>query len=89
MSKGTVLTIVFLAFIAYLSFNLIWTGNKYECEICIVYKDREVCQKVKGMTKEETIMTGISTACGGAASGMTESIECQAQEPTRLQCREL
>lgn len=89
MKKGAYLTIGFLIFIGYLSFTLIWTGNKYQCEICILYKDIEVCQEIKGMSKEDTIMTGISTACAGAANGMTESIECQATPPTKLECREI
>ncbi len=89
MTKGSLLTIGFLIFIGYFSFTLLWTGNKYECEVCIEYKDTAVCQKVKGMDKEDTIMTGISTACGGAATGMTESIECQARKPTKLECRDL
>ncbi len=89
MNKGAFLTIGFLLFVSYLSFTLIWTGNKWQCHVCIVYKDKEVCQEIKGMEKEETMMVGISTACGGAANGMTESIECQAQPPTKMQCKEL
>lgn len=89
MSKSTLLTIGFLFFISYLSFSLIWTGNKYECHVCIVYKDREVCQAVKGVQKEETMMAAVSTACGGAANGMTENIECQAKKPKTMQCEEL
>ncbi len=89
MKKGTYLTVGFLIFIGYLSFTLIWTGSKYQCNICIVYKDLEVCQEIKGITREETIMTGISTACAGAANGMTESIECQALPPSKLECKEI
>ena len=89
MSKGSLLTIGFLAFIAYASFTLIWTGSTYQCDICIKYKGKEVCQTVKGMEKQDTVMTGISTACGGAAMGMTESIECQNTPPTKMECKEI
>ncbi len=89
MSKGTLLTIGFLLFVSYLSFSLIWTGNKFQCEVCIVYKDREVCQTVKGMEKQETMMTAISTACAGAANGRTESMECGMMQPTKVVCKEL
>lgn len=89
MSKGALLTIGFLLFVSYLSFSLIWTGNKYECHACIVFKDREVCQTVAGVQKEETMMVAITTACGGAANGMTENIACQAQKPKSMQCKDL
>ena len=49
MNKGTIITLVFLAFVASISIDLLWTGNKYECEVCIKYKDQIVCQKVTGM----------------------------------------
>ncbi len=89
MSKGAWLTIGFLLFVSYLSFTLIWTGNKYQCDVCIVFKDKKVCQSVKGMDKQDTMMTAISTACAGAANGMTESLACQAIPPTKMQCKEL
>jgi hypothetical protein len=89
MNKGALLTIGFLVFVSYLSFTLIWTGNKFQCHVCIVYKDREVCQTVKGMEKQETMMTAVSTACAGAANGMTESLACQAKTPTKMECKTL
>ena len=89
MNKGTLLTIGFLIFVSYLSFTLIWTGNKFQCHACIVFKDREVCQTVKGMDKQETMMAAVSTACAGAANGMTESIACQAKPATKMECKTL
>ena len=89
MNKGTIITLVFLAFVASVSIDLLWTGNKYQCEICIKYKDQIVCQKVKGMAKEATIMPGMSTACAKVANGMTESRECQAQPLDKMECKEI
>lgn len=89
MKKGTVLTIVFLGAIAYLSITMIWTGSKYHCEVCITYNDIEVCQTVEGMEKDNAIQTAISTACAGAANGRTESMECGATPPTKVVCTEL
>ena len=89
MNKGTIITLVFLAFVASISIDLLWTGNKYVCEVCIKYKDQIVCQKVTGMAKEDTIMTGISTACAKVANGMTRSIECQAQPLEKMECKEI
>ena len=41
------------------------------------------------MAKEDTIMTGISTACAKVSNGMTESIECQAQPLEKMECKEI
>ncbi len=89
MSKGTILSVVFFAVIAYLSISMIWTGSKYECEVCINYNGFDVCQTVEGMEKQGTIENGISTACAGAANGRTESMECGATPPTKVMCKEL
>ena len=89
MNKGVLITIGFLLLVASISFDLLWTGNKYQCEICIKYKDQIACQKVKGMEKQDTIMTGISTACGAVANGMTESNECQAQPLEKMVCKDI
>lgn len=89
MSKGAIITLVFFAFVATISIDLLWTGNKYQCEVCIKYKDQIVCQEVKGMAKNGTIDTGKSTACAKVANGMTESLECQAQPFEKLECKEI
>ncbi|PIQ96208.1 MAG: hypothetical protein COV67_10850 [Nitrospinae bacterium CG11_big_fil_rev_8_21_14_0_20_56_8] len=89
MKKGTILTLVFLVFIGGLSFALITTGSNYECEVCMQYNDREECQKVEGVDQDETVMVGKSTACGGLANGMTQTIECQNTPPVKVVCKKL
>ena len=89
MKKGTVLTIVFLGVVGYLSVSMIWTGSKHQCNVCITYNGIEVCQDVEGMDKNDVIQNGVSTACAGAANGRTESMECGATPPTKVVCKEL
>ena len=89
MKKGTVLTIVFLGVIGYLSVSMIWTGSKHQCNVCITYNGIEVCQDVEGMDKNDVIQNGVSTACAGAANGRTESMECGMTPPTKVVCKEL
>ena len=86
--KGLFITAGFLLFVAYSTYLLL-SGSKYQCEVCILYNDTEVCQKVEGMDENETVMQGISTACGGAASGRAQNIECGNTPPKSVQCREL
>ena len=89
MKKGTVLTIVFLGVVGYLSVSLIWTGSKHQCNVCITYNGIEVCQDVEGMDKNDVIQNGVSTACAGAANGRTESMECGMTPPTKVVCKDL
>jgi len=89
MSKGSVISIVFLVFIGYLSFMMIWTGSKFECEVCVEYKGARSCQEVEGMAKEDTIMTGMSTACAAVTNGRTESIDCSMTQPVKIQCKNI
>ena len=44
MKKGTVLTMGFLGGIGDLSVSMIWTGSKYQCNVCITYNGIEVGQ---------------------------------------------
>jgi len=81
LSKGTIATLIFLGLIVYISWTMILTGAKYECEVCVKYNGKDQCQIVQGMEKEDTIMQGISTACGGVATGMTQSMDCQRTPP--------
>ena len=89
MKKSAIVTIVFLGFIAYFSITTIWTGSEYKCEVCVKYKGVESCQEVEGMDKMDTMMVGVSTACGAVATGMTESIDCQQTPPTKMVCEKL
>ncbi|SVE21500.1 uncharacterized protein METZ01_LOCUS474354 [marine metagenome] len=89
MSKGSIITLSFLIFIGYLSFMMIWTGSKFECEVCVEYNDIRSCQEVEGMIKEDTIMTGMSTACAAVTNGRTESIDCSMTPPVKVQCKDI
>ncbi len=89
MTKGSIITLSFLIFIGYLSFTMIWTGSKFECEVCVEYNDVRSCQEVEGMVKEDTIMTGMSTACAAVTNGRTESIDCSMTQPVKVQCKDI
>ena len=86
--KILIVTAGFLLFVAYSTYLLL-TGSNYQCEVCIIYNDIEVCQKVEGVDENETVMQGVSTACGGAASGRAQNIECSNTPPKSVQCRQL
>ena len=88
MKKGVWLGLGFAVFVGFTTYSLL-TGAKYECEVCILYNDIRVCQKVNGMDKMDTIQMGVSTACGGAANGRTETIDCGQTPPTKVICKDI
>ena len=89
MSKGNIITLVFITLIGYLSFTMIWTGSKFQCEVCVEYNGVRSCQDVEGMAKEDTIMTGMSTACAAVTNGRTESIDCSMTQPVKISCKNI
>lgn len=89
MSKGSIITLVFITLIGYLSFTMIWTGSKFQCEVCVEYNGVQSCQDVEGMAKEDTIMTGMSTACAAVTNGRTESIDCSMTQPVKISCKNI
>ena len=50
-------------------------------------KGVEACREVKGREKQDTIMTGMSTACAAVTNGRMESIDCSMTQPVKIQCR--
>ena len=89
MSKGNIITLVFITLIGYLSFTMIWTGSKFQCEVCVEYNGVRSCQDVEGMAKDDTIMTGMSTACAAVTNGRTESIDCSMTQPVKISCKNI
>jgi len=86
MSRGALISIGFLLFIAVISFQSILGADKFTCEVCIEYNDQRVCQKTVGEDKDRTINQAIITACAGAGvDGFTED-DCQSRKPVKLQC---
>ena len=65
------------------------SGSNYQCNVCMEYKGVEACREVKGREKQDTIMTGMSTACAAVTNGRTESIDCSMTQPVKIQCKEL
>ena len=56
------------------------------CEVCVAYQGREACRTASATTSEEARRQAQSTACAMVTGGVTQGIECQRSEPTRLSC---
>ena len=88
MGRTTRATIVFLTLIiGYVLYRSL-TIAEYECEVCLTFQSDTVCRTAASGTREASIDSAITSACGTLASGMTESIRCQNTQPVRVTCME-
>ena len=56
----------------------------FKVEICKSYHGREACGTAVGTTELEAMNTATQVACAKIASGMTESTQCQATNPVKV-----
>ncbi len=88
MSKTTVATIVFLTLFIGVVIALSVRIAQYECEVCITFHGASVCRTAASGTREASVESAVTSACGTLAGGMTDSIRCQNTPPDRVTCRE-
>ncbi|MFQ5877372.1 MAG: hypothetical protein ACE5JH_06755 [Acidobacteriota bacterium] len=86
MRRTTRATIVFLALIIAIVVYRSMTITGYECEVCLTFRGTTVCRTAASGTRETSIESAVTSACGTLASGMTESIRCQNTEPESVTC---
>lgn len=87
IGKGAGATLAFLlvfgAAVIYRSFQV----ARYECDVCLTYQGETVCRTAAADTRDASIESAVTSACGTLASGMTESIRCQNTHPDSVDCR--
>jgi hypothetical protein len=88
IGRTTRATLVFLVLFAVVVIYLSTTIARYECEVCVTFGGGTVCRTAASDTREASIESAVTSACGTLASGMTEAIRCQNTEPERVDCRE-
>jgi hypothetical protein len=87
MGKTTKATLVFLVLFAGVVLYLSMTIPQHECEVCLTFQGQTVCRTAASGTREASVESATTSACGTLASGMTESIRCQNTPPDRVTCR--
>jgi len=88
MSRTTKTTIVFLALFIAIVVYLSARVPRHECEVCLTFHSETVCRTAASGTREASVESAVTSACGTLAAGMTESIRCQNTPPDRVNCRE-
>lgn len=56
----------------------------FKVEVCKSYQGREACGTAVGTTEMEAMRTATQVACAKIASGMTESTQCEATNPVKV-----
>lgn len=66
---------------------IVWSSMglaQVTAEVCITYNGRTECRVASGANEAEALRTGADMACSALASGMTDRINCQATQPSRV-----
>ena len=77
---GIVLFVVVLILIMYSTIG----SSGFRVEVCLDFRGRDICKVASGETQEFALRSAISNACGEIASGVTDTIACQATQPKSI-----
>jgi hypothetical protein len=84
MKKPVLVGLLILAAIggimAYSMMNL----TKHRVEVCVNFRGIERCKIARGATEMDAIRTATDNACGEIASGVTDTMACLRNEPSKL-----
>jgi len=77
---GVGFAVVFLAILVYSSMGL----SQHTAEVCMEFHGQRVCRTASAATRESAQRTATTNACAVLASGMTESMRCNAAPPAKI-----
>ncbi len=77
---GIAIVLVILGVLIYSSMNL----AKFRVEVCITYNGKQSCNTASGSTEAFAQRAATTGACSPIASGVTESMQCEATPPTSV-----
>ncbi|HXH27882.1 MAG TPA: hypothetical protein VNL37_02490 [Candidatus Polarisedimenticolia bacterium] len=86
MGKATKATIVFLLLLGGVVLYRSLTIARNECEVCITFQGQTVCRTAASGSRQASVESAVTSACGTLASGMTDSIRCQNTTPDSVTC---
>jgi hypothetical protein len=79
---GLLLVAAFIAGTIYVALD----QNRVECEVCMSYRGRQICEKSSAMNRQDALMQATSSACAQLSSGVTNGIQCTNSPPASSQC---
>lgn len=75
-----VIAVFVAAFVALLAYSTLH-GPRYRVEVCMTYQGRSNCRTVSAKSEAAALRAGAENACADIASGVTETMGCDASEP--------
>lgn len=60
---------------------------RVECEVCLRFAGKRECRTAGGADETSAIRGAISNACALLASGVTQSMRCDATPAESIQCK--
>jgi hypothetical protein len=86
MWKRIIPVLIGLGVVGLLVYQLLGQGG-VECRVCMTFNGRRNCATARGPGEKEARSEAQNSACSRIARGMTDSTDCQNQEPEQATCR--
>ena len=67
-----------------LLFRFTVSQARYRVELCIDYQGRTNCARAAGSSEQFAIQAATSNACATISSGVTEVMQCEHTNPSRI-----
>jgi hypothetical protein len=84
MSKTVVIGVAFVvAVVAYLAYSSMHIA-KYRVEVCVNFHGVNQCRTASADTQDHALRSAQSNACALLVSGVTETMQCEHQEPVSV-----
>jgi hypothetical protein len=61
------------------------SGQRFHCQVCMVFKDRRDCRTASASTQANARRTAITNACAQLSGGVTETNQCENTPPESVQ----
>jgi hypothetical protein len=84
MKKAIIAIVAIVGFFAILAM-LTMGQSKHRVEVCMEFQGKQSCRTASGPTREQARRTATDNACALIASGMTDSMACQATQPIKVE----
>jgi hypothetical protein len=84
VKKPVLIGVLFFAAVVVLIVYSTLSMATHRVEVCMQFEGHTNCRIASGSTRDFALRTAISNACAGIASGVTDSIKCEHEEPVKV-----
>jgi len=82
--KGAIIVALFAVAFAAVMITSTQGLSAHRVEVCVEYEGRTACRTASAATPDKAKETATVNACAQIASGMTDSMRCQGNPPTKV-----